>query len=42
VHGGRLISDVAAPEDGVENPTLENPVTAVWPRDYLGDKRGTI
>jgi DNA helicase-2/ATP-dependent DNA helicase PcrA len=38
-HGGRLISDFAAPEDGVENPTLENPLTAVWPRDYLGDKR---
>ena len=38
-HGGRLISDIAAPEDGVENPTLENPQTAVWPRDYLGDKR---
>ena len=40
IHGGRLISDIAAPEDGVENPTLENPLTAVWPRDYLGDKRG--
>ena len=38
-HGGRLISDFAAPEDGVENPTLENPLTAIWPRDYLGDKR---
>ncbi len=38
-HGGRLISDVGAPEDGVENPTLKNPQTAVWPRDYLGDKR---
>ena len=38
-HGGRLISDIAAPEDGVENPTLENPLTAMWPRDYLGDKR---
>ena len=38
-NGGRLISDVAAPEDGAENPTLENPQTAVWPRDYLGDKR---
>jgi DNA helicase-2/ATP-dependent DNA helicase PcrA len=38
-NGGRLISDVAAPEDDVENPSLENPVTAVWPRDYLGDKR---
>jgi DNA helicase-2/ATP-dependent DNA helicase PcrA len=38
-HGGRLISAVAPPEVGVANPTLENPVTAVWPRDYLGDKR---
>ena len=38
-HGGRLISDVAAPDDDAENPTLENPLTAVWPRDYLGDKR---
>jgi DNA helicase-2/ATP-dependent DNA helicase PcrA len=38
-HGGRLISDCVAPEDGVENPTLENPQTAMWPRDYLGDKR---
>jgi len=38
-NGGRLISDIAAPDDDAENPTLENPVTAVWPRDYLGDKR---
>ena len=38
-HGGRLISDVAAPDDEAENPTLENPQTAIWPRDYLGDKR---
>ena len=38
-HGGRLISDVAAPEEAAENPTLENPRTAMWPRDYLGDKR---
>ena len=38
-NGGRLISDVAAPDDDAENPTLENPLTAIWPRDYLGDKR---
>jgi len=38
-NGGHLISDFVAPEDGVENPTLENPQTAMWPRDYLGDKR---
>jgi len=38
-NGGRLISDVAAQDDDAENPTLENPLTAIWPRDYLGDKR---
>jgi DNA helicase II / ATP-dependent DNA helicase PcrA len=38
-HGGRLISDCAAPDDDAENPTLENPQTAMWPRDCLGDKR---
>ena len=38
-NGGRLISDVEAPDDDAENPTLENPLTAIWPRDYLGDKR---
>ena len=38
-NGGRLISDVAAPDDDAENPTLENPLTANWPRDYLGDRR---
>jgi len=38
-HGGRLISDVSVPDDDADNPTLENPLTAIWPRDYLGDKR---
>jgi DNA helicase-2/ATP-dependent DNA helicase PcrA len=38
-NGGRLISDVAAPDETCENPTLENPQTATWPRDYLGNKR---
>jgi DNA helicase-2/ATP-dependent DNA helicase PcrA len=38
-NGGLLISDVPAPEEGDENPTLENPQTAQWPRDYLGEKR---
>jgi DNA helicase-2/ATP-dependent DNA helicase PcrA len=38
-HGGRLISEVSAPDDEADNPTLENPLTAIWPRDYLGDKR---
>jgi DNA helicase-2/ATP-dependent DNA helicase PcrA len=38
-NGGLLISDVPAPEEGAENPTLENPQSAQWPRDYLGEKR---
>ena len=37
--GGLLVSDVAAPEDGAENPTIENPITAQWPRDPLGNRR---
>ncbi|NDE40119.1 MAG: ATP-dependent helicase [Actinobacteria bacterium] len=32
-------SDVAAPEDGAENPTIENPISAQWPRDPLGNRR---
>lgn len=38
-NGGKLISDIAAPEDGSENPTLENPQTASWPQDFLGARR---
>jgi DNA helicase-2/ATP-dependent DNA helicase PcrA len=37
--GGLLVSDVAAPEDGAENPTIENPISAQWPRDPLGNRR---
>ena len=37
--GGSLVSDVAAPEDGAENPTIENPISAQWPRDPLGNRR---
>ena len=37
--GGLLVSDVTAPEDGAENPTIENPISAQWPRDPLGNHR---
>jgi DNA helicase-2/ATP-dependent DNA helicase PcrA len=37
--GGLLVSDVAMPEDGAENPTIENPRNAQWPRDPLGARR---
>lgn len=38
-NGGKLISDVKAPEEGVKNPSIENPRTGIWPRDPLGDRR---
>ena len=37
--GGLMLSDAPAPEVGVENPSIENPITAVWPSDPLGDRR---
>ena len=37
--GGLFVSDVAMPEDGAENPTIENPRNAQWPRDPLGARR---
>ncbi len=40
--GGPMISDTPAPEDGSENPTLENPVTAIWPYDPLGNRRSAF
>ena len=40
--GGLMLSDAPAPEDGAENPTLENPLTATWPFDPLGERRGAF
>lgn len=40
--GGRMISDAPAPDDGAENPTLENPMTANWPFDPLGSRRAAF
>lgn len=40
--GGRLLSDAPAPDVGTENPSIENPVTAVWPSDPLGDRRAVF
>ena len=37
--GGLIISDAPVPESGDKNPTLENPITALWPFDPLGDRR---
>jgi DNA helicase-2/ATP-dependent DNA helicase PcrA len=36
---GTILSECEKPEDGDPNPTHENPVTAMWPRDPLGEKR---
>jgi len=40
--GGLMVSDSPAPNDGDENPTLENPITAPWPSDPLGNRRGAF
>ena len=40
--GGLLLSDVPAPEEGAENPTTENPIAALWPRDPLGNRRSAF
>ncbi len=37
--GGLMVSDAPAPDADAENPTLENPMTATWPFDPLGDRR---
>ncbi len=38
-NGGRILADTPAPDDEEKNPALENPLSGVWPRDWLGDKR---
>ncbi len=40
--GGLLLCDTPAPHDGAENPTLENPLTAIWPFDPLGEHRAAF
>ncbi|CAB4838916.1 MAG: AAA family ATPase [Actinobacteria bacterium] len=37
--GGLMVSDAPAPDADAENPTLENPMSATWPFDPLGDRR---
>ena len=37
--GGVIISDTPPPLEGDKNPTRENPITAIWPFDYLGERR---
>lgn len=39
---GPMISDTPAPDNGAENPTLENPITAIWPVDPLGERRSAF
>lgn len=40
--GALMLSDAPAPEVGAENPSIENPITAVWPSDPLGDRRSAF
>jgi DNA helicase-2/ATP-dependent DNA helicase PcrA len=36
---GRVINLEDAPIDGAKNPLRENPASAIWPQDPLGDRR---
>lgn len=41
-YGGIVLSDTAAPEDGQTNPSLDDPVKGLWPRDPLGPRRASF
>ena len=36
---GTVLSESQKPDDEASNPTHENPITTLWPRDPLGEKR---
>ena len=37
--GGTLLSDFTVTDPDAQNPKLENPLTGIWPRDPLGERR---
>lgn len=39
VYGGMILSDAPVPQDEDEKPESANPLSALWPRDPLGDRR---
>jgi DNA helicase-2/ATP-dependent DNA helicase PcrA len=39
---GIVLADTPHPEDGAINPSSENPLTGIWPRDPLGSRRGAF
>lgn len=42
VHGGLVLADVPAPQDEDEKPESANPLSGIWPRDPLGDRRAAF
>lgn len=36
---GTILNQAEQPEEKAKNPDLENPLTGIWPRDPLGEKR---
>ncbi|MDP1720980.1 MAG: ATP-dependent DNA helicase [Candidatus Nanopelagicaceae bacterium] len=42
VHGGMILADAPAPQDEDEKPESTNPLSAIWPRDPLGDRRASF
>ena len=41
-YGGLVLADTPQPEDGQTNPSSENPLTGLWPRDPLGSHRASF
>jgi DNA helicase-2/ATP-dependent DNA helicase PcrA len=39
---GRVLDELIRPEDGARNPREGEDVTAIWPRDPLGDRRAAF
>ncbi len=38
-NGGTMLSDFETTDPDAQNPRLENPLTGMWPRDPLGERR---
>ncbi len=42
LHGGLILADTPAPQDDDEKPESTHPLSAIWPRDPLGDRRAAF
>ena len=42
IYGGAILAETPIPQDDVEKPNSENPQSALWPRDPLGERRASF